>query len=197
MSKSLKTEDFKVAATLLSVDMATILAVAEVESDGSGFFIDGQPKILFEAHAFSKRTGGIYDRTHPNLSSKTWNRKLYLRGVKEHVRLAEAVKLDRHAALESASWGMFQIMGYNYSRCGFDTLQQFVNSMYKSELAQLQAFCLLVKSMRLDDELQRGDFLAFATGYNGPRQAENGYADKLYLAHNRHVAALDSKRRLV
>lgn len=34
--------------------------------------------------------------------------------VKQYERLNEAIKLDRTAALESASWGMFQIMG---NRC--------------------------------------------------------------------------------
>jgi N-acetylmuramidase len=197
MSKSLKPQDFQDAAALLSVDVPTIMAVAEVESAGSGFFIDGQPKILFEAHVFSRRTNGIFDSRYPNLSSPTWNKDLYLGGSKEHLRLAEAVKLNRNAALESASWGMFQIMGFNYARCGFDIVQNFVNAMYESEAAQLKAFCRFVKSSGLDDELQRGDLLAFALGYNGPRQAENHYADKLYAAKTRFISAQDPTRRLV
>lgn len=195
--KTLTRVDFLSAATLLAVDVATIMAVAEVESSGSGFFLDGQPKILFEAHVFHKRTDGIYDASHPNLSSPTWNKALYLGGTQEHVRLAEAAKLDRTAALESASWGMFQIMGFNWQRCGFADLQSFINAMYESEGAQLKAFCAFVKSSNLDDELQRGDLLAFALGYNGPKQAENHYADKLYASRERYTAAQDSSRRLV
>jgi hypothetical protein len=197
MTKILTRVDFLAAATALGVDVPTIMAVAEVESSGSGFFADGQPKILFEAHVFHKRTNGVFDATHPNLSSPSWNKDLYLGGAQEHIRLAEAVKLDRVAALESASWGMFQIMGFNWSRCGFQNLQSFINAMYESEGAQLKAFCAFVKSSNLDDELQRGDLLAFALGYNGPRQAENRYADKLYAARARFVAAQDPSRRLV
>lgn len=185
MTKNLTISDFNAAASLLGVDVTTIRAVAEVESSGGGFFSDEQPKILFEAHIFSRRTNGIYDASHPNLSSPVWNKALYLGGKQEHIRLAEAVKLNRVAALESASWGMFQIMGFNFRRCGFVSVQEFVNAMYKSEGAQLQAFCNFVKSSGLDDELQRKDFTAFAFGYNGSRQEENQYASKLQAAHDK------------
>lgn len=188
MSKNLVPQDFQTAAAFLGVAVATIKAVAEVESLGGGFYPDGQPKILFEAHIFSRRTKGVYDKTNPNLSSSKWNRTLYLGGAKEHTRLAEAIKLNREAALESASWGMFQIMGFNFSRCGFLNVQAFVNAMYESEAAQLLAFCHFVKSSSLDDELQRGDLTAFAFGYNGPRQQENRYAEKLYKAQAWHLA---------
>lgn len=189
MSKQLIPADFQTAAALLSVDVATIMAVAEVESAGGGFFPDGQCKILFEAHIFSKRTGGIYDKSHPNISSPIWNRALYLGGPQEHTRLAEAVKLNRDAALQSASWGMFQIMGFNYGRCGFKVLQDFINAMLLSEGAQLLAFCNFVKSSKLDDELQRKDWAGFAAGYNGPRYQENHYDTKLEKSHNRFANA--------
>lgn len=197
MIRTLTKADFEQAAALLKVDMPTILAVAEVESLGSGFFADGQPKILFEAHIFSKRTSGAYDATHPNISSKTWNRSLYFGGVREHLRLAEAVKLNREAALESASWGMFQLMGFNWARCGFRDLQGFVNAMYDSEGAQLTAFCQFVRSGNLDELLRRGDFVAFALAYNGPKQEENKYSSRLIASRSRFVAAMDPQRRLV
>lgn len=192
MTKILLATDFKKAAEFLGTDVATIMAVAEVESNGGGFFADGQPKILFEAHIFSRRTQGQYDKTNPNLSSPKWNKALYLGGIREHMRLAEAVKLDRTAALESASWGMFQIMGFNFARCGFANVQDFVNAMYQSEGAQLMAFCQFVKSSHLDDELQRGDLVAFAFGYNGPRQEENRYAEKLFAARSRNLSNLSA-----
>lgn len=170
------------AAKLMGVPRDTLLAVAHVESGGRGFFADGQPKILFEAHVFSRLTGGRYDAEHRNLSSPTWNRALYIGGPKEHIRLAEAVKLDRDAALSSASWGMFQIMGFNWKRCRFASLQDFINAMYESEDAQFMAFCNYIATVGLLDELQRGDLTAFALQYNGPRQAENGYDIKLHAA---------------
>jgi hypothetical protein len=195
--QALSPGDFQAAASILSIDVPTLMAVAEVESAGSGFLLDGRPKILFEAHIFSRRTGGVYDKSHPNISSPRWNRELYFGGVKEYARLEEAAKLNRTAALESASWGMFQIMGFNHARCGFKTVQTFVSAMGESAAAQLNAFCNFVKSAGLDDELRRGDLVAFAFGYNGPRQEENRYAEKLLAARTRYVAAMDPTRRLV
>lgn len=184
--KFLSQADYIAAAEALGTDVATVRAVAEIESAGSGFLPDGRPKILFEAHVFSRRTNGAYDGSHPEISSAKWNRALYAGGAAEYKRLEEAAQLNRPAALESASWGMFQIMGFNAKRCGFATLQAFINAMYRSEGAQLMAFVAFVKAAGLDDELRRGDMLGFAVGYNGPRQAENHYSEKLYAALARH-----------
>ena len=44
--------NIKETATILNCDSATVKAVMEVESLGSGFLDDGTPKILFEPHVF-------------------------------------------------------------------------------------------------------------------------------------------------
>ena len=171
--------DFARAAHFLGCEPAVIRAVAAVESAGSGFLEDGRPKILFEAHIFSRLTARKYDATHPDISSRLWDKTLYLGGEHEHERLEKAAALDRDAALQSASWGKFQLMGFNWRKCGFESLQEFVNAMYRSEGAQLTAFCNFVKSMGLDDELRRLDFLGFARGFNGPSFALNEYDVRL------------------
>ncbi len=175
--------DFARAALLLGCDQAAIRAVASVESSSSGFLKDGRPKILFEAHIFARLTQHRFNDAHPSISSRVWNQALYSGGEKEHDRLARAIDLDRDAALQSASWGKFQIMGFNWSRCGFKTLQDFINAMHKSEGDHLTAFCHFVKSMGLDDELRAHDWPAFARGYNGPSFAKNRYDAKLAEAH--------------
>jgi hypothetical protein len=174
--------DFARAAHLLGCNPAAIRAVAEIEAPGGGFLKDGRPKILFEAHIFSKYTGHRFDQDHPSISSRLWNRALYQGGEAEHQRLARAVELDREAALLSASWGKFQLMGFNFQKCGFALLQDFINAMYRSEAEHLTAFCHFVKARGLDDELRRLDFDAFALGFNGPRYAELGYHERLTQA---------------
>lgn len=182
--------DYARAASLLGCAPAVIRAVAAVESAGDGFLLDGRPKILFEAHIFSRLTAHKFDASHPDISSPTWNKALYVGGAGEHDRLARAAELDRDAALKSASWGKFQIMGFNFERCGFGLLQDFVNAMYRNEGAHLTAFCNFVKSMGLDDELRRLDFAGFARGFNGPKFAENGYDTLLAKAHG-HFDSID------
>src|SRR5690606_12765881 len=52
--KYLKEADLNRVAEALSVDVAIMKAVNEVESRGRGFNADGNPKILFEGHVFWK-----------------------------------------------------------------------------------------------------------------------------------------------
>jgi len=172
----------------LEVELPALKAVVDVESNGEAFLPDGRPKILFEAHHFSRLTKHKYDVTHPRISSRKWNRKLYVGGVGEHFRLESAVALDRLAALKSASWGMFQIMGFNYTACGFDSMQKFVNAMYKDEDAQFTAFATFLKNNpRMLRALQRKKWDQFADAYNGPGYKLNRYDTKLEQAYKRNL----------
>lgn len=176
--------DYIDAAQELDCEVNAIKAVAQVEANGKAFLADGQPKILFEAHHFSRLTDHKYDATHPRISSKKRNSNLYIGGSKEHFRLQQAIKLDRNAALQSTSWGMFQIMGFNYKHCGFVSIQQFINAMYKDESAQFKAFVQFVKSDRgLLVALQKKKWAAFAKGYNGPSYKANKYDVRLEQAY--------------
>lgn len=103
MSKLLTQSDYANAATMFNCEIAAIKAVAEVESTGDGFLKSGQPKILFERHWFSRLTKREFDSTHPAISKPSPGG--YMGGEAEHKRLQEAAKLDRDAALKSASWG--------------------------------------------------------------------------------------------
>lgn len=181
--------DFTDCATTLQCQVAAVRAVVAVESAGGGFLPDGRPKILFEANYFHKLTKGKYDKTHPNISSPTWNRKLYKGGAREWDRMNEAAALDRSAALQSASWGLFQIMGANYKACGFATVDDFVAAMEKSEGDQLKAFVGFVKSNKLDGYLRKLNWAAFAKGYNGPGYAKNAYDKKLANAYTKYSKA--------
>lgn len=181
---------FEASAQLLRVPVSRVKAVCEVEAPDGGFDNKGQPRILFEAHRFSKLTGGVYDQTYPNISSPTWNRALYAKGPNadarntgEHARLALAVSLKRAAALMSASWGRFQILGENFAACGFSELQSFINAMYKDEDAHLDAFTEFLRGdQRKLAALRTADWATFARLYNGPAYAENQYDVKLAAA---------------
>lgn len=183
--KTITENDYQAAADLLQVDVATIKAVAEVESAGNGFLSNGQPKILFEGHWFHKLTGGEY--TNPenaNISYPKWKKDYY--NENQHARLAKAVRLDRDAALKSASWGKFQIMGFNFQMAGFENLQSFINAMYQSEGAQLLAFVNFIKNTGLDPYLRRKNWTEFARRYNGRGYAKNKYDVKLANAYKKY-----------
>ena len=179
--------DFERAAQFLDCEIACVRAVTTVEARGGGFFASGRPKILFEAHIFSKRTKRKYDATHPDISSPKWNRKLYKGGEKEYERLEKAIGLDRSAALESASWGLFQIMGFNFQKAGFDSVDSYVEAMFESEGRQLDAFVNFIKGTRLDGHLRAKRWANFAQAYNGPAYAENKYDTKLQAAYEKYL----------
>src|SRR4051812_18506375 len=171
------------AAKKIGCAVAAVRAVIDVESRG-GFYSDGRPKILFERHYFCRLTKGEYNLSHPGISATKWGG--YKGGPAEYGRLAEAIALDRDAALRSASWGAFQIMGDNYKLCGFSNVEDFVKAMVAGEPEQLDAFVQFVKKSGLDDELRRLDWAGFARGYNGPAFAANHYDRKLKAAYEIH-----------
>ncbi len=128
----------------LQVEKAVLQAVAEVESGGSGFLdvTPPRPKVLFEGHYFHRLTGRALRRvasddrvSRPGRASTTRRPALG-----EWARLEQAIALDRAAALQSASWGAFQIMGANYAQSGFADVEAFVAAQSASAEAQLECF---------------------------------------------------------
>lgn len=177
--------DYERAAARLRCTVADIRAVCEVEAPKGGFLPDGQVTILFERHQFWKRTNGRFGPSDINSSQAGG----YMGGALEHKRLARAVTLDRVAALESTSWGKFQIMGFNHLAAGFLTLQAFINAMHESEGKQLDAFVSFVLHEKLDDELRENRWADFARRYNGAGYAANAYDVKLAAAHRKWMRA--------
>lgn len=187
MKELLTEDDYTEAARIINCETAIIKAVAHVESSGDGFFEDDSPKILFEAHIFSKLTKHIYDTEYPDISSRKWNKALYTRGIGEYKRLNKAKLLNEEAALKSASWGKFQIMGFNHAYCGYNDVFEFTAAMQVSEGAHLLAFIDFVKTLKLDKYLRSKNWAKFAEGYNGKDYKKNKYDTKLKQAYNTYL----------
>jgi len=178
--------DIADAARMLNASPAHVHAVKKVETGPAGAFLSdgsGRPVILFEAHLFSRETLGRYDKIQPSISSPSWNRALYAGGAAEYPRLERAVAIDSTAALRSASWGGFQILGQNHAAAGYATVQGYVDAMAAGERQQLMAFVSFIRANpKLLAALQAGDWATFARIYNGPAYRENRYDTKLLAA---------------
>jgi N-acetylmuramidase len=184
MSKALTWQDFEDAAVALDCDISAIRAVCQVEAPKGGFNPDGSVSTLFEGHKFYKYTNGAYAESHPTLCFKTWTKAHYGKTwQQEQARLHQAIALDRYAAFRSASWGKFQIMGFNYAMVGFNSANEFVEAMDKDERTQLLAFVEFVKKSGLTAALRNHDWATFARGYNGAGYAQNAYDVKLASAY--------------
>jgi hypothetical protein len=184
--------DIVKAAATLNVEVAAVLAVNEVESQGSGFFEDGRVKILFERHVMYRRLKAAeYDADsfaskYPKLVNITPGG--YRGGWPEYTRLKSAQVIDHDIALESCSWGQFQIMGYHWLALGYASIQAFVESMGKSEAAQLEAFVKFIQAdPALHKALKSRKWADFARIYNGPSYKNNLYDIKLARAYERYA----------
>lgn len=182
--KSLTDKGIADAAKDLGVEPAAIRAVDEVESKGDGFISDGRVKILFERHKFHAFTKGQYDHSHPDISNRSAG-GYGKSGAHQYARFSQAFELDPEAAMKSASWGRYQIMGFNHKAAGFDTVGEFVDAMKISEDEQLKAFVKLIKSWGLAGELRAHDWASFARQYNGAAYKKNKYDTKMAAAYER------------
>lgn len=193
MSKFLTNQQIKEAAAKINIPYAALKAVIEVEARSSGFFSTGEPAILFERHKFWEQLGNIRWFTmrlkimalHPRVCNKYPGG--YGRYSEQHEKMRIAASYNRDIALQSASWGIGQVMGYHWKKLGYPSLQSFINDMYHSEARQLEAMLRYIKVNNLVDELQRGDWAGFARGYNGPGYKKNNYDEKLRQAYNKHA----------
>ncbi len=190
-SRLLKERDLQQAADRLGVPLASIMAVNQVESRGQGFAANGRPVILFERHVMHARlqANGLSAAEADALAAKhpaLVNRKTggYIGGTAEHQRLAQAQQIHAIAALESASWGLFQIMGYHWQRLGYMDARHFADTMALSEAAQLDAFISFIEAdPALHKALKARNWKQFARIYNGPAFAKNLYDVKLARAY--------------
>lgn len=177
-------------ASMIGCDVAAVRAVQQVETGKYGAFIaPNVPPILFEGHIFwaqLKKKGiapEMYAGSYPNVVYPKWDKSQYKGGINEYDRLNEAERIDTDSALMSASWGAFQIMGFNYAVCGCRTVKDFVEEMCTDETSQLRLFARFILSQKLDKYLISKDWAGFARRYNGPGYELNKYDTKLADAY--------------
>lgn len=187
-------QDFIEVSAHEGIGIAELKTIMEVEvGKRSGHLDDGRPRILFEGHKFYKNLPNrIFSEEvaawHPTICHKEWTKEHYRGGEAEWERMATAIQIDREAALKSASWGAFQILGENHKAAGFEKVQDFVNAMYKSERHHLIAVCKFIKSWpKMAQALRRHDWKLFARCYNGPGFSANKYDLKLAVAYAKHL----------
>lgn len=186
--------DYAEVAQMLGVDIASIKAVVEIEAGTAhqGFYAPGLPIINFDLTMFRRFAGrnGInltpYQQSHAVVFAAPNARKHGSHQSAQQARLEAAREIDNKTAVEGTFWGMFQIGGFNWSKCGAKNIDDFVNRMSNSERDQLDMFARFLKSTGLDKHLQAKNWEAFARGYNGPSYARRGYHTKLKSAYMKY-----------
>ena len=192
-AQKLEPSDIAAVAKAMGIEEAALRAVLQVETGGKGYDAKNRPKALFERHIFYKQLA-----TKPDLQANAvgaglaypkWGEKPYppnSDGV--YSEISAACDIDREAALQSTSWGLGQLMGFNYRLAGCASVDEMVQQAQESEVNQLRQWVNFVKSSGLLNELQRKDWAGFAAKYNGPAYAKNNYDGKLAAAYEKFSA---------
>lgn len=182
-AKRLDAWDYGAMGARLKLTEDVVRAVVEVEAAGSGFDGLGRPKMLFEPHVFFRELGEEKRAIAVNqgLAYKRWGQAKYPKD--SYPRLIAAMKLDRPAALRSASWGLGQIMGFNHKTVGYTAVEEMVVDLIDDEEKHLAQMIRFIEAESLDDELRAHNWAAFARAYNGPGYASHGYHTRLAAAY--------------
>jgi hypothetical protein len=166
-------------------------AILDVESAGKGFDSQGRVTILFEPHIFYKLLGNTSKRKAAVAAKLACPKARGLGyAVPSYQRLLAAIEIDETIALQSASWGLGQLMGFNHRMAGYPTVQAMIADFADSEAAQLNGMIRFIVASHLDDELRRHDWLGFARGYNGAGQM--GYDIKIRDRFNHWLKIKDT-----
>lgn len=192
--RRLTEKDYREVAEELGVEVAAIKAVVDIEAGSThqGFYAPGKPLINFDLAMFRRFAGnhGInlsnYHLSHAVVFAAPNAKRHGSHQSAQQARLAAAREIDNTTAIEGTFWGMFQIGGFNWARCGAKDINDFVRRMSNSERDQLDMFAQFIKSTGLVKYLKAKDWASFARGYNGTAYARRGYHTRLASSYARH-----------
>lgn len=186
-------EDFREVAEELDVEVAAIKAVVEIEAGKShqGFWAEGKPLINFDLAMFRRMASknrvslSAAQKKYPVIFQRPNTRKYGSQQAGQQARLDAARAFHNLSGIEGTFWGMFQIGGFNWRKCGADTPDHFVELMSRSERDQLELFAKFITNTGLLTYLKNKNWAAFARGYNGAGYAKRGYHTRMANAYRK------------
>ena len=177
-------------AAKVGIDIGQAVAVVGIESGGNGFGSDGRMIIRFEVHLFWSQWGAQNPdafNTHfafnPDVvwqghkvranANAPWQEVHSGRQASEWDAFELAQRLNDRAAKLSISMGLAQVVGFNFRRIGYATVEAMFDALNQDErLHVLSLFSFIAADANMVRALQQNDLVSFARGYNGPGQAE-------------------------
>lgn len=186
----LSEQDYRAIASEYGLEVAHVRAVVEVETNGSGFDSRRRVKILYEPHIMWRELKTAKARTEAARRGvvvyQKQGTKPYPRSMDEqYARLEAAMAVNERAALNSCSWGLGQIMGFNAQAAGYSSAADMVEDFKTGERAQLRAMMRLAASWGLIEALRQRDWARFARRWNGAGYKKNRYDVKLQAAYDK------------
>ena len=143
------------------IDARTLLAFISVETGGKGFD-DRTGKIIiqFEPSWFKKEA--------PYAPSGLWSVNKVDVQAKEWLAFNDAFRKNPSAAMESTSIGLGQIMGFQYKRLGYKSVNEMWDDAKKGILQQVGQIVKFIKTDKnLELALKNKNWSEVAKLYNG------------------------------
>jgi hypothetical protein len=142
------------------VEPAVALAIFAVESKRAYDPSTGLVIVRFEPHVFLRLSHGrLVTSDHGNQ-------------LAEWKALGEAYAINPQAALESASYGLPQLMGFNFGVTNHPDARSLLLAFQRSAREQVAGFFGFVASRKLVDKARERRFVEFARVYNGKGKEE-------------------------
>jgi len=178
-AKALDEFDIPMLAHRINVSQDHLQAFLNVESRSQGFDRHGRPAMLFEPHIFYRLLDGKErdEAVKAGLAYPKWGEKPYPKDSYE--RMAQAIKINKAAALMSASWGSTQILGQNYAMVGYQTPEQMVIRFMDDEEEHVEAMVKYILATGIADDMKAERWDVVARVYNGPGYKKNRYDEKM------------------
>jgi|SRR5690242_16584988 len=179
--------DFGKLAQENDIEEAALRAVCDVEANGTAFYSSGALVCLYEPHVAFRNTSGKVrlDLVKAGIAYPDWKPGAYPKS--SFPRIDECTQIaGAEVACKATSWGAPQILGKNYRACGFPSALAMVESFAASEANQIAGMIAFIKaSPKMLAAFKAHDWMTFASRYNGPSYAKNGYHTKLAKAYQR------------
>lgn len=194
MPKPATMNEIGAIAKSIDVPRANLLTVIRQESSNAGFVqtVAGvMPKPRLELHKLHEYTEGVFADERPDLFFKKFSLKAGNVSPDTHLqRMSEAMYIVQgmygtDLVLEATSWGLGQIMGFNYRLAGYGTPDRFVAAMAESEVNQIKAMTTFIENVGIRQALADRDWRTFARNYNGSARVDE-YSRSL-AAHYRAI----------
>lgn len=189
--------DYEIAAKELGIEKEVLMAIAKQESKGSSFQAVKQATILFERHKMysllikkgnTKASVDALSIKHPSIVNK--NSGGY-NDMTSYDKLKTAKSIDYDCAVQSCSWGKFQVMGFHYANL-YSSPRELEKAMNMCELQQFKYFVLYLKKTNgMVDALKNKNWEGIATLYNGSKWKEKNpeYANNVKRYYNQFKAS--------
>jgi hypothetical protein len=193
-------------ANELQIDPALAVAVLQVESGSWAFLSENRRMVIrFENHIFydtwGKQRPDLFHqhfRFHPTERWKGHEWRPDPNGAwlpchtdqqgEWQIFSFARTRCHDSAAKLAISMGLAQIMGFNFDRLGYDSVDAMYEAFENSEAQQLRGFFTFVRTQPgALPALQANDLRAFARVYNGSGQ-EEFYANRMRGAHTHFLA---------